>query len=132
MTDAPKQTLIIPGRLPGMNEIIAASKMGRGKFNGYGRLKKEWSEIIAIYARMSHLKPVRGQAQFVFTWIEPSRKRDPDNISAGGRKLILDTLVEIGILENDGWKHISGWNDTFEVSRKDEGVRIEIYGDMKQ
>ena len=127
-----KQTLVIPGKLPGLNEIINSSKIGRGRFNAYGRLKKKWSGIIAIYARMSGLAPIHSPAQFVFTWTEPNRRRDPDNIASGGRKLILDTLVELGILDGDGWKHVAGWFDNFEIDKKHEGVKVEIYGDSRQ
>lgn len=33
---------------------------------------------------------------------EPNRRRDPDNIYTGGTKVILDALVQAGILPSDG------------------------------
>ena len=48
-----------------------------------------------------------------FHWIEENRKRDLDNI-ASAKKFILDTMVNMGILKNDSWRYIAGFNDTFE------------------
>lgn len=123
-----KQTLCVETPLPGLNELIAAAKAGRGKCNAYARLKDKYSRIIALYARSQQLRPINGKPYFVFFWIEPDRRRDPDNIAAGGRKIILDALTELGIITGDGWKHISGWHDNFEIDKKQPGVRIDMYG----
>ena len=55
--------------------------------------------------------------------VEPSRRRDKDNISSFGRKAIQDTLVQCGVLKDDGWKHVVGFSDRFEVDR--ENPRME-------
>lgn len=61
-------------------------------------------------------------------WVEKNRKRDLDNIAAGGRKLILDSLVDIGVLKNDGWKNVEGWTDSFSINKDRPGVWVEIIG----
>lgn len=50
-----------------------------------------------------------GPITMNYTWIEPDRARDKDNI-AFARKFIQDSLVKFGYLRNDGWKHILGFS----------------------
>ena len=99
------QSFFIPGTLPSLNEIIAASKSGHGKYNAYARMKNEMMDRIGLFIIQAHLKPVK-EAYIEFQWHELTKKRDPDNIAAGGRKFILDALVKAGILKNDGWAQI--------------------------
>ena len=61
-----------------------------------------------------------------FTWGEPNKKRDPDNIAAGGRKFILDALVHSGILPNDGWANVTGWCDVFTLA-DEPFVKVELW-----
>jgi Holliday junction resolvase RusA-like endonuclease len=118
------QTLWIPGKLPGLNELIKAAKSGRGKYNAYSRLKHHWTEKLATLFVLSKIKR-RKSVYLSFSWCEKTRRRDPDNIAAGGRKLILDALVRARVIRDDGWKQIRGWEDTFETSHK-EGVWLKI------
>lgn len=114
------QKLWIEGPLPGANELLGAANNNRFT---YGKLKKEWHEIIGWHIKRYRIKPV-DRAHFTFRWVEKNMKRDPDNISAG-IKLVLDSLVEHGILKNDGWKQIEGFTHSFEVG-KDSGVSVTI------
>ena len=121
------QVLQLHGALPGLNELLAANAsammMGRKRVSRYTQLKRQWGERIAWEAKAQHLQPIT-RAHFAFQWTERDRRRDPDNIAAGGRKLILDGLVKAGILENDGWKQIAGWSDYFFVGTP--GVEVFI------
>jgi len=118
------QRLWIPGRFPGMNEIVAASKGNGGRGYGYARLKAAETERVAWRAREQQIRPIT-RARFHFTWREPDRQRNPDNIAAGGRKFVFDGLVLIKLLANDGWGQIAGWSDEFEVSDQ-HGVLVLI------
>lgn len=60
------------------------------------------------------------------TWYERDRRRDKDNISSFGRKVIQDGLVKAGVLANDGWAQIAGFSDEFHVDAKRPRVEIEI------
>ena len=119
------QRFFIPGPLPGLNELIRAK--GNTRYQAYNKLKREWMNRIGWQVRIDRILPV-SKAFFRFTWHESSRRRDLDNITAGGRKLILDALVLSGILEDDGWDEVSGWSDEFRVSKKDPGVEVEMDG----
>ena len=114
------QTLWIPGRLPGLNEVI---NQNRGnKFAG-AKTKKDLTNSIAILAK-AQLQPC-DRAHFIFNWVEINKKRDPDNI-ASAKKFIFDGLVLAGILKNDGWKQVEGFEDLFSVDKETHGVRVYL------
>ena len=117
----------IPGRLPGLNEILKArgtSKMrGKAQYSAYTDMKRQTDTRITfaiLAARLPKLKRITLH----FEYIEPNKKRDPDNIAAG-KKFILDALQDSSIIENDGWEQIAGWHDSFKVDKND-GVMVTI------
>ena len=61
-----------------------------------------------------------------YTWYEPNRKRDNDNIAAGGRKIIQDALVSCGYIKNDGWHDSVGFSDSFRVDKQEPRIEVEI------
>ncbi len=127
--NATMAVLWIPGPLPGMNEIIEAAKGSGGRGMGYARLKSQWTETIwalAKQARIDKPGPFDRRVLMVFDWIERDKRRDPDNIAAGGRKLILDSLVKAGVLKGDGWKCIDAWRDRWQVNADRPGVGVTI------
>lgn len=116
----------IPGPLPGLNEMIAAAKSGRGRGNAYARLKSEWTAIVWALAKSARLRPMISPVRIGFLWVEKDRRRDPDNVAGGGRKLILDGLVKAGVLKDDGAAEIRSWTDTFAFDKVSPGVRVEL------
>ncbi len=62
----------------------------------------------------------------IYHWHEPNQKRDKDNISSFGRKVIQDALVRAKVLHNDGWKDIVGFEDRFYTDRKNPRIVVEI------
>ena len=105
-----------------LNTIIAL----RGQRNhgfAYGRKKKEIQEAIG-WELKAQKKPKFHQPQdFIFRWYCRNKKKDKDNISSGGRKMIFDTMVNIKWLPNDGWTEIGDWEDEFLI---DDDPRVEI------
>lgn len=114
----------MPGPLPGLNELLAAAKSGRGKGNAYSRLKRTWTDAVIYAARASRLGKA-ARVRLHFLWCERDRRRDPDNVAAGGRKLVLDGLVAAGVLPGDGWANVLGWSDSF-VTGQAPGVSVTI------
>lgn len=115
--------LEIPGRLPGLNEIIEAAK---SHFGAYAKMKEEHTTAITWLAKQARLAKFE-KAYLVITWFEPDRRRDPDNIMAG-QKFILDGLVQAGVLPGDSQKYIQGIYHRFRVDRKNPRVEVEIRG----
>lgn len=116
--------LVIPGQLPGLNDYIGALDKSR---HAGAALKKSAQRTVEWCAK-SQLRKFRptGPVVMKYTWYEPNKRRDKDNISSFGRKIIQDGLVKAGVLENDGWKHIEGFSDRFRVDEKRPRVEVEI------
>lgn len=118
------QTFFIDGVLPGLNEIIAASKVRSGKWSRYLDLKESNGQYVAMVIRRAKLKPIE-RANFIFTWVEKNQKRDKDNVRVGA-KFILDALVAAKILPNDGWKQVGTLTDCYQVNADRPGVFVEM------
>jgi len=115
--------LVIPGRLPGLNEYIAAE---RGHLYAAANMKKKTQGQI-----IRHIKQqLRGIAfdrtvDIHYLWVESNQRRDKDNV-AFGKKFIQDALVEAGILKNDGWRDIGDFWDEFDIDPKNPRVVVTI------
>lgn len=116
--------IFIPKRLPGLNEYVEECR--KSKYDG-NDMKQGAQKVCEIYM----IQQVRGRrferpVWVEYTWREPNRKRDKDNISAFGRKVIQDALVKRGVIENDGWANVLGFTDRFVVDKHNPGVEILI------
>lgn len=122
MTDPVK--LVIPGILPGLNDLIDAERKHRQQ----GAKLKRQAEMVVIAAAAHSLGrwKAKGPVYMVYRWYEPNRRRDKDNISGFGRKVIQDALVKAGRLANDGWKDIEGFEDHFAVDAEQPRIEVEI------
>jgi hypothetical protein len=110
-----RQELWVPGPLPSLNELLAAARSTRGRGSAYATLKRSWGDTVWCLAKSAGLKPVNA-AVLIFEWRERNRRRDPDNVSSAGRKLILDGLVKAGVLSGDGWAGVRSFMDIWTVS----------------
>lgn len=116
--------LIIEGTLPGLNEYIKAERTNR---HIAAKLKRDTEDGI-MWCIRGQLRNARitTPVRLHYTWYEPNRKRDKDNISSFGRKAIQDALVKAGTLANDGWAEIDGFTDSFEVDKRHPRVEVKI------
>lgn len=116
--------LIIPGRLDNLNDYITACRTNQYK----GALMKSRNEGIckaAIYEQLGRLR-IRKPVQMRYRWYEKNSRRDLDNVSSFGRKVIQDALVSCHILADDGWKNIKGFSDEFFIDPKNPRIEILI------
>ena len=120
----PMAKLIIPGILPNLNDYIDAERMHRQK----AATMKRQAEQVVILAARKQLRQVKFEKPVVmrYIWWEPNRRRDKDNVSSFGRKVIQDALVRAGVLKNDGWANIEGFSDEFRVDKTNPRVEVEI------
>ena len=109
----------IPGRLPGLNEIIDAAKT---HFGTYAKMKDEYTTTVAWLAKKL---PSYKKVALIIAWYEPDRRRDPDNIMAG-QKFILDGLVTAGTIPNDSQRYITGIMHRFGVDKQNPRIEVEI------
>lgn len=120
------QRLILPGRFPSLNQIIAQAKRNP---HAYAKVKKQLTQSVALMAMSAKLQPVTPPVHIAFWWLEQNKRRDPDNIAAGGRKFILDGLVQAKVLPFDTWRlyfPTGGFSDRFNVDKVNPRVEITI------
>ena len=96
----------------------------------YNGLRRIWIDTICATLRPEiKARPVppmgEGGWWFAFTWHEPDRRRDKDNVRAGGTKLILDALVTAKVLPADDNRYVAGFKgDLFRYGNG--GVQVEL------
>ncbi len=92
--------LTIPGTLNNLNDYISAERTNRHKG---AKMKASNGDIVAVAIRqcMRGVK-IEKPVFMEYLWVEPNRRRDKDNISSFGRKVIQDALVQYGVLKDDG------------------------------
>lgn len=112
----------ILGKLNNLNDYTAACRR-----NAYaGNKMKQRNEETVLWAIRQQLRGVHIEktVELEFYWYEPNKRRDHDNVSSFGRKVIQDALVKAGVLKDDGWDYIDGFRDVFLLDR--ENPRIEV------
>lgn len=124
MEELKMHQLTIPGRLPGLNDYTDASRSGKMKS---ARMKQD-SQALVMWHIRSQLRGVTidHPVHLAFTWFEPDRRRDRDNISSFGRKVIQDALVSCGVLYDDGWEYVVSYADDFAVDAKKPRIELVI------
>lgn len=122
--------LVIPFTLPGLNDYIEAERAHRQK--GAALKRKCQRDIMLAIKRQ--VRPLREPVVMHYVWIEKDRRRDKDNVSSFGRKIIQDTLVQMKVLRNDGWANIEKFTDDFQVDKKHPRIEIEVQeaGEMRR
>lgn len=116
-------TFTIQGQLAGLNEIVNQTRINR--FAGASQKKKEtqrceWAILAGSVPTFS--SPVKVK----FRWVEPHRRRDPDNVSVGA-KFILDALVNRKRIPNDTREWIKDIEHSFpEPDPKNPRVEVTI------
>lgn len=105
--------IVLPLRLPGLNEYTAACRGNR--FAGATMKRKCQTEIARyVYGTPAVTRPVIVRIE----WMEKTARRDIDNLSFA-KKFILDALVEEGVLPDDSRKWVRGFVETFPVGDED-------------
>ena len=114
-------TIVIPGELPDLNQIIAESK---NHWGSYSSLKKANTQLVAFCTKRD-TKRKYNKIDLEITWYCKDKRKDKDNIMAG-TKFILDGLVAAGVIQNDGWTNIGDIRHKFDVDKQDPRVEVRI------
>lgn len=112
----------IKGKLPNQNDFISAN---RANFYVGNKMKRDAQGIVSA-AIMEQLKGVRidDPVMITYKYYEPNRRRDKDNVHAFACKVVQDALVKCGVLKNDGWRNVFGFEALFDCDA--ENPRIEV------
>lgn len=119
-----KYQFTIPGRLDGLNEYTKANRTSKYKAAKQKHDNQEWVKL-CIRNKLRGVKIVKP-VTLHYVWWEKDRRRDLDNISGYGHKVIQDALVACGVLKDDGQKYIVGMTDTFKVDKHYPHIEVEI------
>ena len=121
-------TFSVPDKLPGLNEYTKACRSNA--FAG-AKMKKDTEELIRWQIRAQLGKAINGKSlpakrpvKIYFRWSEAGRLRDKDNI-AFAKKFILDAMVAEGVIYDDKWDYVDGFEDSF-FKAKRYGVTVDI------
>lgn len=116
--------ITIPGRLAGLNEFIAATNHNKMKGAALKKAEQERCQWAMVEAKRK--KVYFDTCTVKITWYEPNTRRDMDNISGFGRKVIFDALQTMGILKNDGWKQIKSITEYWAVDKKNPRIEVVL------
>lgn len=123
------RSFIIPGRLIGLNDWTELCKRDRyestSRYSPSSKYKRETEDMIAWCIKAARVKPVEGKVFIHITWIEPNMKRDLDNIDFA-KKFIFDAMQKAGVIPNDNWRYIAGFDSKFRVNKSDPRIIVEI------
>lgn len=116
--------LVIPTRLNNLNDYITADRTNRYK----GAAMKARNEALVKVAIKQQMRSIRIErpVYMEYTWYERNKRRDLDNISSFGRKVIQDALVQTRVLVNDGWNETVGFSDQFYVDAANPRIEVLI------
>jgi len=103
------QRLTIGKKFPSLNDTLRKAKR---HWANYHKEKSELTYLVKMHCKQQRLRKSRQPVFLQFTWYEPNRKRDMDNVSFA-KKYVLDGMVEAGVLDNDSPRYISGWTERF-------------------
>lgn len=121
---------VIPFQMPNLNDYLAAERVNcrgpKGHFTTKGNeLKKEWQKIVVACIRRD-LKciNIHKPVNIHYSFFEPNKKRDKDNIASFAMKIIQDALVTSHTLKNDGWKQINNFSHEFYIDKQKPRVEV--------
>ena len=115
--------IVIPGRLVGMNEIIAANR--KSPYVG-AKQKKQQQGLVVRTIQFQRIKAVKNYpVKIKINWFEKNYSRDADNITAA-KKFIFDALQETNVLRNDRIREINRLSEAFYVDKLNPRIEVTI------
>lgn len=114
----------IAGRLPGLNDMIASQ--GRPWWVGR-KVKEDAMKLVMMALMVNNVPKFTVPVTIRVKWIERDARRDRDNVSSGGSKILLDAMQQKEILINDSRKWVSDIrHDTSIIDKDHPRIEIEI------
>ena len=95
------QSFTIPGQLPTLNAVLAATKR---HWSAYASVKRAETNKVHWIAK-GELKPATPPVHLIFHWTTKDRRMDLDTVSHG-QKYVIDGLVHAAILPDDTRKTV--------------------------
>ena len=122
------QTFTIPNKLPSMNDYQRAC---RSHWSKGSRMKRETQDYVGWCIRAARLIPIASPVRINMHFFEPDRRRDLDNIASFASKVILDALVQQGVLVDDSQQYVKGISYACSVDKGNPRVVVMIEEDLR-
>lgn len=126
---------VIYGKLDDLNKFIKANrtvrKLKNGKNFSLGSVMKNKNQekinkyIVFALSKGELEKVDRYPISLTIKWYEPNNMRDIDNITFG-TKFILDSMVFMGIIENDSRKYVDSIEHVVCTDKDNPRIEVEI------
>ncbi len=113
-------TITIPGRFPGLNDILKQAKQGRGNYQPYAIQKAQHTDTVACLCKAARIPKLKHIAMEI-TWVEPNRKRDPDNIIDA-----KDVLPEVGQTDHESTEFVIALFHSWKVDKHNPRIIVKI------
>lgn len=118
---------MIIGEPTSFNEMIAAERRHR---QYAAKKKREELEAIQWQLQAQDLTPITGKAHFTIQTYAKNARKDPDGLESYFLKLFLDSLVRLGVLENDGQKQVGRrYFEEVKIDKHNPRIEIVVYND---
>lgn len=114
--------LTIKGELMDLNTYV--NKQRYNRFAG-AAAKKDETDRVAWECVNKNLQPIKEKVYIKYHWFCKNKRKDKSNISFA-KKFIEDGLVNAGVLDNDGWDDIAGFEDKFSLDVNNPRIEVEI------
>ena len=109
----PSAAFFLDFPLPTLNEMI---RTARGNKFASAAQKKKYTDLVAMEIMVQTEQPHFDAISLDITWIETKKKRDPDNVTGGGLKYLMDGIVAAGIIDDDDRDHVASATNRIAVS----------------
>lgn len=118
---------VIYGKLPGLNDYTRANRGNKYLANKMKQdIQKNICKYIVFGVSMRYLEKVdRYPIGLTIKWYEPNNRRDIDNITFG-TKFILDSMVCMGIIEDDSRKYVDSIEHSVFTDKENPRIEVEI------
>lgn len=115
---------VIKGRLPGRNEFDNGNRANR--YMGAQKKKEAQAEVVRQLKTQGYGRTIPFKVDIELFFVEPNMRRDPDNILAGAIKVLLDAMVECGILANDTMKQVGNIYARYAVNKSNPRIEVTL------
>ena len=118
---------VIYGKLPGLNDYTRANRGNKYRANKMKQdIQKTIYKYIVFGVSMKDLEKVdRYPIGLTIKWYEPNNRRDIDNITFG-TKFLLDSMVCMGIIEDDSRKYVDSIEHVVYTDKENPRIEVEI------
>ena len=116
--------VVLDGRLPGLNELIGS--VGRPWW-ACRRTKRDAMNRVMMELMAQNIPPFKRPIVVRIKWIEKDARRDRDNVSSGGTKILLDAMKQRGLIRDDSRRWVKDIrHDTSVIDKQRPRIEIEI------